>query len=107
MAHCFCGGKAGLFSAVGLVILSPAVWVKVLGNAQAYLPLRSPSDHFNDLGFHRNFIVLSNRQERSCMKAVGAFEEQYIARKQVSVLLALTIINIFRPKKGALAPFIE
>lgn len=37
------GGVAGLVSAVGLVILSPAVWVKVLGNAEAIFPYDYPA----------------------------------------------------------------
>ncbi|MDF0733189.1 cation/acetate symporter ActP [Pseudomonas entomophila] len=37
------GGVAGLVSAVGLVILSPAVWVKVLGNADAIFPYDYPA----------------------------------------------------------------
>ena len=37
------GGMAGLVSAVGLVILSPAVWVKVLGNASAIFPYDYPA----------------------------------------------------------------
>lgn len=37
------GGMAGLVSAVGLVVLSPAVWVKVLGNANAVFPYDYPA----------------------------------------------------------------
>ena len=37
------GGIAGLVSAVGLVVLSPAVWVKVLGNAEAVFPYDYPA----------------------------------------------------------------
>ena len=37
------GGVAGLLSAVGLVILSPAVWVKVLGHAEAVFPYDYPA----------------------------------------------------------------
>ena len=37
------GGVAGLVSAVGLVILSPAVWVKVLGNPEAIFPYDYPA----------------------------------------------------------------
>ena len=37
------GGIAGLVSAVGLVVLSPAVWVKVLGNTDAIFPYDYPA----------------------------------------------------------------
>lgn len=37
------GGVAGLVSAVGLVVLSPAVWVKVLGNTDAIFPYDYPA----------------------------------------------------------------
>jgi len=37
------GGVAGLVSAVGLVILSPAVWVKILGHTHAIFPYDYPA----------------------------------------------------------------
>jgi len=37
------GGIAGLVSAVGLVVLSPAVWVKILGHQQAIFPYDYPA----------------------------------------------------------------
>ncbi|MBB5710257.1 cation acetate symporter [Sphingomonas xinjiangensis] len=37
------GGAVGLSLALGLTILSPAVWVSVLGNAQAIFPYGSPA----------------------------------------------------------------
>lgn len=39
----FIGGFVGLITAVVLVILSPTVWVEVLGNAQAIFPYKHPA----------------------------------------------------------------
>jgi cation/acetate symporter len=72
------GGIAGLLSAVGLVILSPAVWVKVLGNAQAIFPY----DHPAIISMTTAFLVtwlgsVTDKSARASSEA-DAFEEQYI-----------------------------
>ncbi|PKO36597.1 MAG: cation acetate symporter [Betaproteobacteria bacterium HGW-Betaproteobacteria-6] len=72
------GGIAGLLSAVTLVILSPAVWVKVLGNAQAIFPY----DHPAIISMTTAFLVtwlgsVTDKSARASSEA-DAFEEQYI-----------------------------
>lgn len=37
------GGTLGLISAVAMVVMGPAVWVKVLGNAEAIVPYSNPA----------------------------------------------------------------
>ncbi|PKO58542.1 MAG: cation acetate symporter, partial [Betaproteobacteria bacterium HGW-Betaproteobacteria-18] len=68
----------GLLSAVTLVILSPAVWVKVLGNAQAIFPY----DHPAIISMTTAFLVtwlgsVTDKSARASSEA-DAFEEQYI-----------------------------
>ena len=72
------GGIAGLVSSVGLVILSPAVWVKVLGNASAIFPY----DHPAIISMTAAFVVtwlgsVTDKSDRAA-KEIGAFEAQYI-----------------------------
>ncbi|MBL8490646.1 MAG: cation acetate symporter [Rhodocyclaceae bacterium] len=72
------GGVAGLVSAVGLVILSPAVWVKVMGNAQAIFPYDHPAIISMSVAFAVTwFMSVTDKSERARNEAV-AYEEQYI-----------------------------
>ena len=72
------GGVAGLLSAVGLVILSPAVWVKVMGNAQAVFPYDHPAIISMSVAFAVTwFMSVTDGSQRAKNEAV-AYEEQYI-----------------------------
>jgi len=72
------GGIAGLVSAVGLVILSPAVWVKVLGNAQAIFPYDHPAIISMTTAFVVTWLMsITDKSARAALEA-EAFEEQYI-----------------------------
>ena len=71
-------GIAGLVSAVGLVIMSPAVWVKVMGNPTAIFPY----DHPAIISINQAFVItwlgsITDKSERAAKEA-EAFEEQYI-----------------------------
>jgi cation/acetate symporter len=72
------GGIAGLVSAVGLVILSPAVWVKVLGNAQAVFPYDHPAIISMTLAFVVTWLGSITDKSARAAKEADAFEEQYI-----------------------------
>ncbi|MDP3639239.1 MAG: cation acetate symporter [Azonexus sp.] len=72
------GGIAGLVSAVGLVILSPAVWVKVLGNAQAIFPYDHPAIISMTTAFFVTWILSVTDKSARAVKEAEAFEEQYI-----------------------------
>jgi len=72
------GGIAGLVSAVGLVILSPAVWVKVLGNAQAVFPYDHPAIVSMTLAFFVTWLMSVTDKSARAAKEAEAFEEQYI-----------------------------
>ncbi|MDE2440252.1 MAG: cation acetate symporter [Betaproteobacteria bacterium] len=72
------GGIAGLVSAVGLVILSPAVWVKVLGNAQAIFPYDHPAIISMTLAFVVTWLGSITDKSSRAAKEAAAYEEQYI-----------------------------
>jgi cation/acetate symporter len=72
------GGIAGLASAVGLVILSPAVWVKVLGNAQAIFPYDHPAIISMTAAFVVTWLASVTDKSARAAKEAEAFEEQYI-----------------------------
>ncbi len=72
------GGIAGLVSAVGLVILSPAVWVKVLGNAQAVFPYDHPAIISMTLAFFVTWLGSVTDKSVRAKAEAEAFEEQYI-----------------------------
>jgi cation/acetate symporter len=72
------GGFAGLISALTLVILSPAVWVAVLGNAQAIYPYDHPALFSMPLAFI--VIVLVSKLDNSARAAREreAFDDQFV-----------------------------
>ncbi|WP_178081684.1 cation acetate symporter [Pseudomonas sp. FFUP_PS_473] len=72
------GGFVGLVTALTLVILSPAVWVSVLGNAQAIYPYDHPALFSMPLAFL--VIVLVSKLDRSAQAARerAAFDDQFV-----------------------------
>lgn len=72
------GGVAGLVSAVTLVVLSPAVWVKVLGHAHAIFPYDYPAIISMNIAFA--FIWLGSVTDRSAraQRERGAFDAQCV-----------------------------
>jgi cation/acetate symporter len=72
------GGIAGLVTAVGLVILSPAVWVKVLGNAKAIFPYDHPALFSMSAAFFVTWLGSVTDKSPRAQKEAEAFEEQYI-----------------------------
>ena len=72
------GGIAGLVSAVGLVILSPAVWVKVLGNAQAIFPYDHPAIISMTTAFLVTWLMSVTDKSARAAGEAEAFEEQFI-----------------------------
>ncbi|WP_260954358.1 cation/acetate symporter ActP [Pseudomonas citri] len=72
------GGMAGLVSAVGLVILSPAVWVKVLGNTQAIFPYDYPAIISMNVAFLFTWLgSITDRSHRAELER-ERFDEQLI-----------------------------
>ncbi|MBC7861168.1 MAG: cation acetate symporter [Burkholderiaceae bacterium] len=72
------GGIAGLVSAVGLVILSPAVWVKVLGHASAIFPYDHPAIISMTLAFIVTYLGSVTDKSARAKSEIDAFEAQYI-----------------------------
>lgn len=72
------GGFAGLVTALVLVILSPAVWVNVLGNAQAIYPYDHPALFSMPLAFL--VIVVVSKLDRSTRaeRERAAFDDQFV-----------------------------
>jgi cation/acetate symporter len=72
------GGIAGLVSSVGLVILSPAVWVKVMGNPVAIFPYDHPAIISMTAAFLVTWLASVTDKSARAAKEIGAYEEQYI-----------------------------
>ncbi len=72
------GGIAGLVSSVGLVILSPAVWVKVMGHPKAIFPYDHPAIISMTLAFIVTWLFSVTDKSLRATKEKEAFEAQYI-----------------------------
>lgn len=72
------GGITGLVSAVTLVILSPAVWVKVLGFPQAIFPYDNPALFSMSAAFLMAFIVSKTDKSVRAKAENAAYEDQYV-----------------------------
>ncbi|MDD3327948.1 MAG: cation acetate symporter [Zoogloea sp.] len=72
------GGIAGLVSSVGLVILSPTVWVKILGNKAAIFPYDHPAIVSMSLAFFVTWLLSVTDKSERAKREAAAFEEQYI-----------------------------
>ncbi|AOJ42435.1 cation acetate symporter [Burkholderia lata] len=72
------GGLAGLASSVALVVLSPAVWVKVLGNAHAIFPYDYPAAISMTIAFFSTWLgSVTDRSPRAARER-ASFEEQFV-----------------------------
>jgi len=72
------GGIAGLICAVTLVVLSPAVWVKVLGNASAIFPYDHPALFSMTLAFVVAFVVSKVDNSARAVAERAAFDDQAV-----------------------------
>ncbi len=72
------GGIAGLVSSVGLVILSPAVWVKVMGHPTAIFPYDHPAIISMTAAFVVTWLFSVTDKSARAAKEIAAFEDQYI-----------------------------
>ena len=72
------GGVTGLVSAVALVVLGPAVWVKVLGHAAPIFPYDNPALFSMSAAFLATWAVSRlDRSPRAAAEA-AAYEDQYV-----------------------------
>ncbi len=72
------GGTAGLVCAVALVVMSPAVWVKVLGNKAAIFPYDHPALFSMTLAFLVAFVVSKLDGSAQAVAEREAFEDQSV-----------------------------
>ena len=72
------GGIAGLVSAVGLVVLSPAVWVKVLGHATPVFPYDYPAIISMSIAFFFTWIGSVTDQGARAANEREQFDEQFV-----------------------------
>lgn len=72
------GGFAGIISSITFVVLSPTVWVGVLGHDQAIFPYDNPALFSMPLAFIVSCVVsLMDRSERAALDRSG-FEQQVV-----------------------------
>lgn len=72
------GGIAGLVSSVSLVILSPAVWVKVLGNTDAIFPFDYPAIISMNVAFLFTWLGSVTDRSRGAELERERFDDQLI-----------------------------
>ena len=82
----FCGGFAGLISAVALTVMSPSIWELVLGHpaGTAMFPYTSPAIFTIPLSFLVCFVVSKLDTSRAGQREKLAFEAQYV-RSQTGI----------------------
>ena len=84
------GGIAGLLSSVSLVILSPAVWVKVLGNPEAVFPFDYPAIVSMNVAFLFTWLgSVTDRSATAILERAG-FDDQ-LTRAQTGIGAARAI----------------
>jgi cation/acetate symporter len=72
------GGFAGLASAVGMVLLSPAVWVKTFGFEKAIFPYDSPALFSMTIAFLGIYIVSKLDHSPTAKAERQSFEAQFV-----------------------------
>ena len=78
------GGWLGLISAVLLTVLSPAIWVQVLGNAKAIFPYTSPALFSMPLAFLGCWLGSLMDKSRQAAVEAERFDAQYV-RSQTGI----------------------
>jgi len=78
------GGSLGLGTAVLLLILGPAVWVDVLGNAEAIFPYKYPALFSMTVAFVATYIFSITDNSQSAKEEQEKFEAQFI-RSQTGI----------------------
>jgi cation/acetate symporter len=78
------GGSLGLATAVILVILSPVVWVDILGNAEAIFPYKYPALFSVTMAFAATWYFSVTDKSGDAEKERAAYEAQFI-RSQTGI----------------------
>ena len=72
------GGLVGLTAAVGMVVLSKAVWVTTLGNPAPLFPYDNPALFSMPLAFATIWVVSLMDKSRRAQRERAAFEAQFV-----------------------------
>ncbi len=78
------GSLAGLFSAIILMVLSPAIWVNVIGNAHAIFPYDAPALFSMPLAFFVTWIVSITDRSPEAKEVAKLFDAQLV-RSQTGI----------------------
>jgi cation/acetate symporter len=81
------GGFLGLLAAVVLVILSPTVWVTILGYETAVFPYKDPALFSMIVAFVGIWLFSVTDRSRTAREEEAAFEAQYV-RSQTGIGVA-------------------
>ena len=74
----FIGGFIGLITAVVLVILSPTIWVEILGNAEAIFPYKHPALFSVSAAFIGIWFFSITDKSESAKREIESFEAQNV-----------------------------
>ena len=74
----FIGGFIGLITAVVLVILSPTIWVEIMGNAQAIFPYKHPALFSVTAAFIGIWFFSITDKSESAKREIESFEAQNV-----------------------------
>ena len=74
----FIGGFMGLITAVVLVILSPTVWVEIMGNAKAIFPYKHPALFSISVAFIGIWFFSITDKSEGAKKEIEAYESQNV-----------------------------
>ncbi|MDD3055088.1 MAG: cation acetate symporter [Aliarcobacter sp.] len=74
----FIGGFMGLITAVVLVILSPTVWVEIMGNAKAIFPYKHPALFSIAVAFIGIWFFSITDKSESAQREIEAYEPQNV-----------------------------
>ena len=74
----FLGGFIGLFTALALVILSPTIWVSILGFEEAIFPYKHPALFSMTAAFASIFLISRMDRSQRARDEAGRFNAQYV-----------------------------
>ena len=72
------GGVIGLVSSIGLIVLGPGVWVKVLGNSEPIFPHVYPTFYSMPIAFIAIWIFSIMDKSPQAEKEKALFDEQWV-----------------------------
>ena len=74
----FYGGFIGLFTALALVILSPTIWVSILGFEEAIFPYKHPALFSMTTAFLAIYLISKADRSKQAAEEAKRFDAQYV-----------------------------